>query len=503
MMVPTPDARPLPELPIEPPAELPRPADAGLPDVGLPDAGAAGPLDVLPEPRLPVGAEMSALSAELVPDEPPPRLSYDQVLSPYVYIFYAAFIVAFVLTPLMRRVALHFNVVDQPDGVRKSHLNATAYLGGVAVFTGWFVGLVMTLVTQPHDWAPGVERIVIVPISILAGALIVMGMGLVDDVVGLTPKVKITGQLLAAGALVVNGVGTEMTLPFVDNVASRLDVYLGIELPWSTVMAVTWATSVLVTAGIIVFCCNATNLMDGLDGLCGGVTAVIAAGFLILAATVALRGAVSPEALQDDAVRVVVATALLAAVLGFLPYNFNPASIFMGDAGSLFLGFACGTMIVLLGEVQAKWLLAASVIFALPVLDTVLAFARRWVNGRPVFSADKQHFHHQLVARGLSVKQAVLTAYGLAIFFMLCGVLIVFLRTRFAVAFYLVLFGFIVVAAYKIGMIHEREVVGPPADDGRDALGNRGKAASPEVAHGLPDLQTPAAADALSGGVRV
>jgi UDP-GlcNAc:undecaprenyl-phosphate GlcNAc-1-phosphate transferase len=104
--------------------------------------------------------------------------------------------------------------------------------------------------------------------------------------------------------------------------------------------------------------------------------------------------------------------------------------------------------------------------FSLPVLDTALAFARRKMAGRPLFSPDKQHLHHQLIARGLSVKQAVLVAYGLAIFFVLCGVAIVYIRTRFAVAFYLVLFGSIVVAAYKMGMVHERVVNAPRAEMG-------------------------------------
>ena len=117
-----------------------------------------------------------------------------------------------------------------------------------------------------------------------------------------------------------------------------------------------------------------------------------------------------------------MALALLGAVLGFVPFNFNPASIFMGDAGSMFLGFACATMIILVGqETHPKWFLASMVMFALPVLDTALAFARRYVNRRPIFSADKHHFHHQMVARGFTVKQTVVISYGLAFFFALSG----------------------------------------------------------------------------------
>src|SRR4029077_9986614 len=169
---------------------------------------------------------------------------------------------------------------------------------------------------------------------------------------------------------------------------------------------------------IVVFCCNATNLMDGLDGLCGGVTAIIAAGFVMLAGHLGMFSGGAET--NNDALRVVLALSLLGGVLGFVPYNFNPASIFMGDTGSMFLGFSCALMIILMGEVASRWFLAAMVMFALPILDTTLAFARRWVNRRPLFSADKNHFHHQLVARGLSVRRAVVLLYVLAIGFVLC-----------------------------------------------------------------------------------
>jgi UDP-GlcNAc:undecaprenyl-phosphate GlcNAc-1-phosphate transferase len=132
----------------------------------------------------------------------------------------------------------------------------------------------------------------------------------------------------------------------------------------------------------------------------------------------------------------------------------------MGDTGSMFLGYVCATMIITMAREQSKWILASMVMFALPILDTSLAFARRWVNGRPLFSADKQHFHHQLVARGFTVKQTVLISYSLAIFFGLLGITMLFVRTRYAGAIYLVTFGSIIVAAYKMGMVHEKPTFG-------------------------------------------
>jgi UDP-GlcNAc:undecaprenyl-phosphate GlcNAc-1-phosphate transferase len=151
-----------------------------------------------------------------------------------------------------------------------------------------------------------------------------------------------------------------------------------------------------------------------------------------------------------------ISAIVAGAALGFLIYNFNPATIFMGDTGSMFLGYSCAVLMILMGEQQLRWFLAGLIMFALPVLDTALAFARRYVNGRPLFSADKFHFHHQLVSRGFSVKQTVLISYSLAIGFVLLGAFIVVMRTRYAGAFYLVIFGCIIVTAYKMGMVHEK-----------------------------------------------
>lgn len=401
----------------------------------------------------------------------PWELSVDQVLAPYVYVFYVAFGLAFVLTPVMRQVALHYGIVDNPDKLRKMHDRPVAYLGGVAVFAGWLAGLTLSLVVQLHYNPPDVARTVPMPFSIIAGAGIIVLLGLFDDIYHISPKPKILGQVIAAGALLANGIGTECTRPLLNPLDVRLQQWFAMApLPdWFFIL-----TGSAVTVALVVFCCNAANLMDGLDGLCGGVTTVIAGGFLFLAVYLAMK--TGPDDAEWAAVRIVLALALLGGVLGFIPYNFNPASIFMGDTGSMFLGFACALMIVLMGEVDSRWMLGALVMFSLPVLDTSLAFARRYVNGRPLFSADKQHLHHQLVSRGLSVKQAVLLSYGMALFFALAGGSVVFMRTRYALALYMVVFGCIIVAAYKMGMVHERpgtssrsrlaEPAGPPEGNG-------------------------------------
>lgn len=379
----------------------------------------------------------------------------DQVLSPYVYAFYASFLMAFVFTPVMRSVARYYGIIDQPDE-RKVHSKPVAYLGGVAVFLGWMAGLSVSQFLYMQRNTPGLD-VLVVRFGIVAGACIIVALGLWDDLRKITPRVKITGQVVAALLLISSGAGTNITEHFLQPVMVRLAHYFGLQVDPAVYESFVFLSSSALVIAIVVFCCNATNLMDGLDGLCGGVTAIIAAGFLFLAVHLAMYG--GGAGTNWDVLRVVLGLSLLGAVLAFVPFNFNPASIFMGDAGSMFLGFTCALMIILMGEVASKWFLAALVMFSLPILDTSLAFARRYVNRRPVFSADKHHFHHQLVARGLTVRKAVVLSYGLTIFFVLCGAAIVFMRTRYAVAFYIWIFCTIMVAAYKMGMVHERATV--------------------------------------------
>lgn len=397
--------------------------------------------------------------------------SVDEVLGPYIYVFYAAFIVAFVFTPVMRSVATYYGIIDRPDRLRKIHSQPVAYLGGVAVFLGWIAGLAVSQLTVLHDRSPGVVLHPRVPLAIVFGACLIVALGFWDDVRQIRPRWKIAGQIAAAGVLLLSGVGTTSLHPILGSVNLRLEVWTGWQIPlWLETIA-----SCAFTVAVVVFCCNATNLMDGLDGLCGGVTAVIAAGFLFL--SVYLATLAGSSGATWAALLIVLSLALLGSVLGFVPYNFNPASIFLGDTGSMLLGFAISTLIVLMAEVDSRWLLASLVMFALPVLDTSLAFARRYVAKRPFFSADRHHFHHQLVARGLSIRKTVVISYLLAIGFVLLGSSIVFMRTRYAIAIYLVVFGSIIVAAYKMGMVHEKPVVVT-----RRPIGEAGAASGADVA---------------------
>jgi UDP-GlcNAc:undecaprenyl-phosphate GlcNAc-1-phosphate transferase len=403
---------------------------------------------------LPLAAAGSATSAAGAANAMPSLsrvFSADQVMQSYMYVFYVAYLVAYFFTPIMRAVATYYGIIDEPDNLRKLHAKPVAYLGGVAVFLGWIAGLATTRFLQVHGNEPSVPPHLRIEFSIIVGATLIVVLGLWDDLAGVNPWAKIGGQVVAATVLLLFGIGTHCAKPMFIPINVRLTNYFGMHVPETAVTAVSCA----IVYFIVVGCCNATNLMDGLDGLCGGVTAVIAAGLLFLAIAIARSGGGLNTNL--DGTRVVLGLALLGAVLGFVPFNFNPASIFMGDAGSMFLGFACATMIILSAQdAHPKWFLASMIVFALPVLDTALAFARRYVNRRPIFAADRHHFHHQIVARGFSVKQTVMISYGLALFFALAGGAVVYMRTRYAVAFYLVIFGSLIVTAYKMGMVHER-----------------------------------------------
>jgi UDP-GlcNAc:undecaprenyl-phosphate GlcNAc-1-phosphate transferase len=247
---------------------------------------------------------------------------------------------------------------------------------------------------------------------------------------------------------------------------------------------------VAIQVTLVVGASNAANLLDGLDGLCSGVTAILCIGFMLLATSILAWDLYSTPGIgtvhyHNAEIIVLMAFALLGAVLGFLPYNFNPASIFMGDAGSMFLGFMAAVFMVLFAERREglKWFLGAIVIFGLPIFDTGLALVRRLVNRKPVFAGDRSHFYDQLVDRGCSVQKSVVINYLLAIFFVIAGVGIIFLRTMYAGLIYLAIFAVVAVVAIKRGYVRGspgKTVRGALPRDGPGALPRDGPSAPPQ-----------------------
>ena len=243
------------------------------------------------------------------------RFTLDTVLSPYVYTFLAAYILSFIFTPIMRRVAEYYGIIDKPDLLRKMHSRPVAYLGGVAVFIGWVGGLAVSQFVGLHYWDASWNNTdyahhVVIPPAIMIAAFIIITLGLWDDIKTLNPRLKIMGQVAAAVILIVGHVGTHSMGPLLAPINTRLQLNFHFQLSPAFVTV----ASCILTICLVVFCCNATNLMDGLDGLCGGVTAIIAAGFLFLAVHMAIEAGTADVA--GSALRIVLALALLGAVLG-------------------------------------------------------------------------------------------------------------------------------------------------------------------------------------------
>lgn len=284
----------------------------------------------------------------------------------YMLVFGCALVFAVGATPVMRRAAPWLGVMDQPSG-RKVHRRPMPRLGGAAIY-GAFILALLLLGTRYN-----IHELV----SILLGATLVSFFGLWDDRWGLRPLLKLAGQILAALVLVYSGV--------------RVGVF-----PWP-------ALNVGVTVFWVVGITNAMNLMDNMDGLAGGVGGIAAAFFVLLAA---MNGQYLVGAL---------AAALLGACLGFLLYNFNPASIFMGDTGALFLGFmlaAVGIKLRFPANVDIVTWMVPVMTLALPIFDTTLVVISRLRRGlNPLTTPGKDHLSHRLVMLGFTQREAVMALY--------------------------------------------------------------------------------------------
>lgn len=383
------------------------------------------------------------------------------IFNQYIGVFIVSFLVAIVMVPVMRRLAIANGIVDKPDEARKLHKFPIAYLGGVGVYLGLAAGIffsytapwhgLMTYHLTTHLDADG--YVVRVPLSILGGMTIIMLVGLLDDVLNISPWQKIGGQLLAAAFLAMEDVGTKVALQvlapiggWLHNPTLRWDIPIpipgvGDHIPIDLVY---W-TGTAIIAVFVLGACNATNLIDGLDGLASGVTAIASGGLLIVALTLA-----AADAGPLDSARIVICLALLGACLGFLPHNFNPAVIFLGDCGSLLLGFSTIVIVLTLGDQgRTDLVIAGLIIYAIPMIDTVLAIIRRKLSGKSIADADDQHLHH-MFKRALGVKGAVLTIYMLGAGFAVLGVQLATSKARITYALASVFALFIGVMAIKV-----------------------------------------------------
>jgi UDP-GlcNAc:undecaprenyl-phosphate GlcNAc-1-phosphate transferase len=293
-------------------------------------------------------------------------------------------------TPLVRRLAVHVGMVDE-TGDRRMHEQPKPRIGGIAVFLGFAFALFSTLGyliarDQLHDF----EKIHDV-IGLLFGATLILMVGIWDDIMGLSPRNKFVAQIVVAGISLLYG----FVIKDVENPFHRGD-YIHFAVPWNYALSLIWYIGMM----------NAINFIDGLDGLLSGLTAISGFSLAIIAV-----GHGHPEL-------ALVLAALVGGALGFLPFNYNPATIILGDSGALFIGYVFATVSII-GTSKTAFtisLLIPLVVLALPIVDTAVTIIRRTSKGKKITEGDRGHFHHQLVFRfGLNVRQAVLLIYALCV----------------------------------------------------------------------------------------
>ena len=281
--------------------------------------------------------------------------------------------------------------------------------------------------------------------------------GFIDDVTGLDPRLKIAGQLMAAAAMALQDVGTKVAAGVMSPIGEMVghpDLTWVVELPvlGATELDLIYWTGTAIIAVFVLGSCNAANLIDGLDGLLSGVATIAVGGMLVIA----LFMASAADGPLDNA-RIVMCLAVMGACLGFLCHNFNPATIFLGDCGSLLIGFMAIAIVLTLGDTgKTHFVVAGLVIWSIPIIDTVLAIVRRKLAGVSMSTPDAHHLHHML-KRALGVKGAVLTLYGIGLAFAVVGVWMTFGRTRVVLTVALVLISFIGVTAVKIARKQQLE----------------------------------------------
>lgn len=400
----------------------------------------------------------------------------------YLVSFCVALLATALLVPVVRRFAIRHGIVDKPGG-RRVNKTAVPRMGGVAMFAGVLVAVAVECICD----AAGVWTGPVVTdgvfngqlVGVLAGLACITAVGVADDVRSLPPWVKLAGQIVAACIIAFTGtLLSNFKIPFTNTV-----IGLGI-----------WAYPITIL--YLVAFANIINLIDGLDGLAAGITGISALSLFVL--TVGL--------MRNDAA--LVAIILVGICVGFLFYNFNPASIFMGDSGSLLIGMMLGT-VSLLGAARFSSITALAVpivIAGVPVIDTFSAIIRRLRGHQRIDQPDTGHIHHRLLRRGFTQRKAVLVIYGWTA--ILCvgatllwntegalkyGLLLVLLVASAFIIHYLGLFG---------PVLQHTKPDAPDADAGEDAGGAHGEAGGETTgsADGETDISNAAAGGEAGAG---
>lgn len=333
----------------------------------------------------------------------------------YFVPFLIALIVAYVLTPGVKKLAIKVGAVDKPNA-RKVHTHAIPRLGGLAIYIG-FMAAVLFCVPVRHEL-----------LGLLLGCTAIVALGIWDDICNIPAKEKLVGQIVAACIPIAFGIQIEwLTNPF------------------GTLIVLPELVAVPVTIFWIIGFTNTVNLIDGLDGLAAGVSFIASVSMFLLAYT------------MNQYLPAMIIVAMAGAALGFLQYNFNPAKIFMGDTGSMLLGYTMAVAAVLgLVKTAATIALVVPLIaLGLPILDTLFAIIRRKMSGVPIFQPDKGHLHHRLLALGMSQKQAVLIMYFVSIVLGIVALFVANVNYQTGIATVLVVLAVIIYTAKRLGILQK------------------------------------------------
>ena len=320
-----------------------------------------------------------------------------------ITIFFISFIITYFLTPVLIRLCMRWGILDIPHGPRSVHEEPVPTMGGVAVYISFFLPFLL-LVFYNNT----ISRTFLLNREILIGLFvsgsIVFGIGVYDDIKGMRPFMKLLFQCLAAVIIYCFGfkiavVSNPFGQPF------ELGIY---SLPFT----ILWIVGVT----------NAINLIDGIDGLAAGVTFFTSIAILFIAIG------------MGNIYTIAFVSALAGGMLGVLKYNFPPAKIFLGDSGSMFLGFVLGAIAIRGSQkgATAVALLIPIIVLGLPLIDTILAMARRLLRGVPISAGDRQHIHHILVKSGFTKRQVAFLLYGLCVLFGMVALLVMVMKNQFA-----------------------------------------------------------------------
>ncbi|WP_416198738.1 MAG: UDP-GlcNAc:undecaprenyl-phosphate GlcNAc-1-phosphate transferase [Sporanaerobacter sp.] len=338
----------------------------------------------------------------------------------YLLPFFTATVISLIMTPFAKKIAYRVGAIDVPKDNRRVHKKPIPLLGGLAIYIATMVSILIFL---PIDKTM---------ISIVIGGSIIAISGIIDDIKDLSPKMKLFFQILASIVLILG----DVKIDFVTNPFSKGSTLLYLK-----------GFSIPITIFWIVGITNTINLIDGLDGLAAGV-AMIASLSLLFVASGFGYGTV-----------MIMSIIIAGACLGFLPYNFNPAKIFMGDTGALFLGYMLSVVAIegVMKSVATIAIVVPIIILGLPIFDTTFAIFRRLLNGRPIMEADKGHLHHKILQRGFNQKQTVLILYLISAAFGVSAVLIAKANSRQAVIISGIVIILTVLFARRLGLVEKKD----------------------------------------------